>query len=155
MNSWLGALQCEDVRWRVYTAGADFAVPFTGRVLTREAPGGYDYCCEQRVATLHSFRPIWQAVLDRELCEMALVAQRLRDYGPRCIKQLRVDGIVCQIPRKEQAGFPALNEEAWPCGLRKYKAEKLKRDSPTIITVGCFRPHCAPSAPPPGVGGST
>ena len=76
---------------------------------------------------------------------MALMAQRLQAYGPRCIRQLRVDGIVCQIPRKEQPGFLALNEETWPCGLRKYKAEQLPRDSRTIALY--LR------RPPPGVGG--
>ena len=54
VNSWLGALQCSETRWRVFTGSRDLEVPFTGRVLTREAPGGYDHCCQIQVASLHS-----------------------------------------------------------------------------------------------------
>ena len=71
-------------------------MPFTGRVLTREAPGGYDHCCEIQVASLHSYRPTWQAVLDRELCEVAGMVRRLQSSGPRAVKPLRVDGVVAQ-----------------------------------------------------------
>ena len=75
---------------------------------------------------------------------MAHAVRRLQGYGPRCVRQLRVDSIVCQIPRKEKPTFLALNQETWPCGLRKYKAEQLPRESPTLKTVGCFRPRCTP-----------
>ena len=43
INSWLGALQCEEVRWRVFSGSRDLVVPFAGRVLTRESPEGWDH----------------------------------------------------------------------------------------------------------------
>ena len=129
MNSWLGSLQCAGLRWRVFTGSKELYVPFAGRILTRAAPGGYDHCCQQEVVSLSSYRPIWQAVLDRELCGVAGMVRRLQSFGPRAVKQLRVDGVVAQIPRKGQARFLALNEETWPCGLRKFKAEKLPPNS--------------------------
>ena len=87
-------------------------------------------------------------MLDRELCEVAGMVRRLPSFGPRVVKQLRVDGVVAQIPRREQARFLALNAETWPCGLRTYKAEKLPPHSPTIVTVGCFSPVTEAGKPP-------
>ena len=77
INSWLGALMCGEVKWRVYSGSRDLAVPFAGRVMTRASPEGFDHCCEQRVASLSSFRPLWQTVLDMELCAMATITRRL------------------------------------------------------------------------------
>ena len=57
INSWLGALQCEEIRWKVFSGSRDLIPPFAGRVLSRKSPEGYDHCCEQRVASLSSFRP--------------------------------------------------------------------------------------------------
>ena len=48
----------------------------------------------QRVCVLSSYRMIWQAVLDRELCLMAA----LRDE-PFLVKQMRVDGAVLHANR--------------------------------------------------------
>ncbi len=89
INSWLGALQCEEVRWNVFSGSRDLVIPFQGHVMTRESPEGYDHCCEQRVASLSTFRPIWQTVLDMELVEMTIITHRLAAYEPRCVKQLR------------------------------------------------------------------
>ena len=56
--------------------------------------------CRQRIASLASYRPLYQAVLDAELTLMAEVALRLRNQFGAKPRQLRVDGCVCQIPKK-------------------------------------------------------
>ena len=68
---------CEGVEWRVFSGSRGMTCPFAGRVLTRQSPEGYDHCCEQRVASLSSFRLIYHTVLDMELCAMATITQRL------------------------------------------------------------------------------
>ena len=62
--------------------------------------GGYDVLCRQRIASLASYRPLYQAVLDAELTLMAEVALRLRNQFGAKPRQLRVDGVVVQIPKK-------------------------------------------------------
>jgi hypothetical protein len=152
INSWLGALQCAELRWKVISGSRDLLLPFRGRVLTRESPEGYDHCLEQRVASLSNFTPLVWTVLDMELCEMAMITQRLAAYGPRCVKQLRVDGVVCQVPRTKKAEVLAWDKERGAAG-QKYKVEQLAPDSRSIITIGTFQPYCGPGTAPPGCGG--
>ena len=67
-NQWLGSLMCAPYKYKVFTVGhPDAPVPFAGVRFTREAPGGYDVLCRQRIASLASYRPLYQAVLDAEL----------------------------------------------------------------------------------------
>ena len=71
---------CAQYKYKVFTVETpDAEVPFTGARFTRAAPGGYDVFCQQRIATLASYRPLYQAVLDAELTLMAEVAMRLRN----------------------------------------------------------------------------
>ena len=51
------------------------SVPFLGRILRKPAPGGWDHCARQEVASLSSHRPIWAYILDRELTEVAGMVQ--------------------------------------------------------------------------------
>ena len=95
---------------------------------------------------------MWQTVLDIELCEMAVITQRLATYGHRVCKQLRVDGVVCQLPRKKKAEVLAWNDEKGAAG-KKYKVEQLLSDSRTIITIGNFNPVCEEGTAPQLCGG--
>ena len=71
---------CVPYKYKVFTVShPDAPVPFAGVRFTREAPGGYDVLCRQRIASLASYRPLYQAVLDAELTLMAEVALRLRN----------------------------------------------------------------------------
>ena len=76
------------------------------------APGGYDIFCQQRIATLASYRPLYQAVLDAELTLMAEVAMRLRNQFNAKPRQLRVDGCVIQVSRKQAKRLLEWREEA-------------------------------------------
>ena len=70
---------CAPYKYKVFTVQhPDAPVPFAGPRFTREAPVGYDVLCRQRVSSLASYRPLYQAVLDAELClmgEMAMVTE--------------------------------------------------------------------------------
>ena len=98
INQWLGSLMCAQYKYKVFTVETPSAeVPFTGARFTRAAPGGYDIFCQQRIATLASYRPLYQAVLDAELTLMAEVSMRLRNQFGAKPRQLRVDGCVVQV----------------------------------------------------------
>ena len=113
-NSWIGALQCREVKWKVFSSSdRNIDIPFRGPKLYKEAPGGWDVMCQQRVCTLSSYRMIWHAVLDRELCLMTA----LRNEG-FTIKQMRVDGLVCHVSRKGKKRLLELEEEAWSNGSK-------------------------------------
>ncbi len=69
---------CPQVLYKVFTGTKDMTIPFAGPRMYKEAPGGLtDVMCRQTVATLSSYRPIWQAVLDKELVLMAELRLRL------------------------------------------------------------------------------
>ena len=104
VNQWLGSLMCAPYKYKVFTVGhPDAPVPFAGVRFTREAPGGYDVLCRQRIASLASYRPLYQAVLDAELTLMGEVALRLRNQFGAKPRQLRVDGCVVQIPKSTRS----------------------------------------------------
>ena len=149
INSWVGALQCKEVKWKVFTStDRNLDIPFRGPRMYKEAVGGWDILCQQRVCVLSSFRMIWQTVLDRELCLMAA----LRDVG-FTIKQMRVDGVICHVSRKQgQKRLLELKEETWPSGKNKYKVKKLDKDAPELITVGSFHPVCQEGKAPSQIG---
>ncbi len=84
---------CPPVRYNVYTGSR-------GKLI-KDAPGGLcDIMCRQYVATLSSYRPIWQ--LEQELCRMAELRLRLNQISPSCVHQMRVDGIVAIVPQKDK-----------------------------------------------------
>ena len=130
----------------------DAPVPFAGVRFTREAPGGYDVLCRQRIASLASYRPLYQAVLDAELTLMGEVALRLRNQFGAKPRQLRVDGCVVQIPKKHAKRLLEWREEAWPTGNKRFRVSQLEPDSRMIIDVGCFNPVCAEGKEPARVG---
>ena len=104
--------------------------------------------CRQTVATLASYRSLWQAILDKELCLMAELRLRLRQMSPNACLQMRVDGIIAQMPKKEKKRLLAWGDETWPSGGKKYKVEEIEHDSRSIITVGTFHPVCTPGEEP-------
>ena len=106
------------------------------------APGGYDVLCRQRIASLASYRPLYQAVLAAELTLMAEVALRLRNQFGAKPRQLRVDGCVVQVPKKHAKRLLEWREEAWPTGNKRFRVSQREPDSRTIIDVGCFNPVC-------------
>ena len=114
--------------------------------------GGYDVLCRQRIASLASYRPLYQAVLDAELTLMAEVALRLRNQFGAKPRQLRVDGVVVQIPKKHTKRLLEWREEAWPTGNKRFRVSQLEPDSRTIIDVGCFNPVCVEGKVPARVG---
>ena len=60
INQWLGSLMFAPYKYKVFTVGhPDAPVPFAGVRFTREAPGGYDVLCRQRIASLASYRPLY------------------------------------------------------------------------------------------------
>ena len=107
-----------DFKYKVFTGSEGMAVPFQGRILRKPAPGGWDHCLRQEIASLTSYRRIWQYILDRELCEIAALVRRFQEHGPRSVIQCRVDGVVACLPRKEQKRALEMNEETWPCGVK-------------------------------------
>ena len=127
-------------------------MPFAGVRFTREAPGGYDVLCRQRIASLASYRPLYQAVLDAELTLMWEVALRLWNQFGAKPRQLRVDGVVVQIPEKHAKRLLEWREEAWPTGNKRFRVSTLEPDSSTIIDVGCFNPVCVEGKEPVSVG---
>ena len=86
---------CAPYKYRVFTVGRpDAPVPFAG---VRRCP--LRACtCRQRIASVASYPPLYQAVLDAELTVLAEVALRLRNQFSAKPRQLRVDGVVVQIP---------------------------------------------------------
>ncbi len=46
---------------------------------------------------MSSYRPLWQAVLDEELVQVAYMSRSLEQLGKNCCKQLRTDGIVAEV----------------------------------------------------------
>ena len=98
--------------------------PFAGVRFTREAPGGYDVLCRQRIASLASYRPLYQAVLDAELTLMAEVALRLRSQFGAKPRQLRVDGCVVHIGKKHTKRLLEWREEAWPTGNKRFRVSR-------------------------------
>ena len=148
INSWIGALQCREVKWKVFTSSdRHLDLPFGGPKLYKEAPGGFDILCQQRVCSCSSFRLIWQSVLDRELCLMAA----LRDES-FTIKQMRVDGAVCHVSRTSQKRLLAMKEELWSHGAKRFKVKTLDKDAPELITVGAFHPVCQEGKEPTPIG---
>ena len=76
----------------------------------------------------------------------------LRDVG-FTIKQMRVDGVICHVSRKQgQKRLLEVKEETWPSGAKKYKVKKLDKDAPELITVGSFHPVCAEGRAPAQIG---
>ncbi len=69
--------------------------------------------CQQRVCTLSSYRMVWHAVLDRELCLMT--ALRTEGFA---IKQMRVGGAICHVPRKGQNRSLEMKEDTWANGTK-------------------------------------
>ena len=63
-------------RYQVFTGSESMCVPFLGRILRKEAPGGWDHCARQEVACVSSHRPIWGYILDRELTEVGEMVSR-------------------------------------------------------------------------------
>ena len=114
-----------------------------GASRARPRGGCYDVLCRQRIASLASYRPLYQAVLDAELTLMAEVALRLRNQFGAMLRQLRVDGGVVQIPKKHTKRLLEWREEAWPTGNKRFRVSQLEPDSRTIIDVGCVNPVCA------------
>ena len=134
VNSWIGTLMIQnDFRYKVFTGSEGMAVPFQGRILRKPAPGGFDHCCRQEIASLTSYRPIYQYILDRELVEVATLVRRFLEHGVRSVIQCRVDGVVACLPKKEHKRAMELNEETWPCGVRKLKVEKIYANHRTLI----------------------
>ena len=149
INQWLGSLMCAPYKYKVFTVGhPDAPVPFAGVRFTREAPGGYDVLCRQRIASLASYRPLYQAVLDAELTLMAGVALRLRNQFGAKPRQLRVNSVVVQIPKKHTKRLLEWREEAWPTGNKRFRVSQLEPDSRTLTDVGCFNPVCAEGKEP-------
>ena len=104
-------------------------IPFSRPRLYKTAPGGFtDVMCRQTVATLASYRPLWQAVLDKELYLMAEMRTRLRMISPNACLQLRVDGIIAKMPKKEKKRLLAWGDETWSSGGKKYKVEENDKD---------------------------
>ncbi len=61
VNSWIGTLMIEnDYKYKVFTGSERMFVPFSGRILRKPAPEGWDHACRQEVAKLSSYRPIYQ-----------------------------------------------------------------------------------------------
>ena len=103
VNSWVGSLMIENEwKYRVFTGSESLYVPFQGRILRKPAPGGWDHCARQEVASLSSHRPIWHYILDRELTEVALMVRAFQTWGPRNVFQCRVDGVVACVPKKDR-----------------------------------------------------
>ena len=135
-------------KYKVFTVKDPHAsVPFTGPRFTKEAPGGWDIFCRQRRVSLASYRPLYQAVLDAELTLMAEVAFRLRQQFNTKPRQLRVDGVVVQLPKKSAKRLAEWGEETWAAGKR-FKVSRLEADSRTLIEVGCFHPVCSAGTEP-------
>ena len=84
--------------------------------------------CRQHITSLASYRPLYQAMLDAELTLMAEVALRLwKQFGAKP-RQLRVDGCVCQIPKKHAKRLLEWREEAWPTGNKRFRVSTLEPD---------------------------
>ena len=49
------------------------------------------------------------------------VALRLRNQFGAKPRQLRVDGVVCQIPKKHAKRLLEWREEAWPTGNKRFR----------------------------------
>ena len=75
-------------------------MPFSGPRLVREAPGGFDLLCRQRQVSLGSKRPLYQTVPGAEVTLMGELRLRLKLEFNVQPKQFRVDGLVCQLPKK-------------------------------------------------------
>ena len=116
---------CAPYKYKVFP---DAPVPFAGPRFTREAPGGYDVLCRQRIASLASYRPLFQAVLDAELTLMGEVAMRLRTQFGAKPRQLRVDGCVVQIPKKHVKRLREWADETWAAGKR-FRVSQLEPES--------------------------
>ena len=144
---------CAPFKYKVFTVQTpDASVQFTGARFTRAAPGGYDIFCQQRIATLASYRPLYQPVLDAELTLMAEVAMRLRNQFNAKPRQLRVDGCVVQVSKKQVKRLLEWREEEWSTGKRRFRVSQLETDSRTIIDIGCFHPVCAEGKEPARAG---
>merc|ERR1712185_881796 len=114
-----------DYKYKVFTGSESMAVPFLGAILRKPAPGGWDHCARQSVATLSSHRPIWQYILDRELTEVAHMVRTFQTWGPRSVIQCRVDGVVAVLPKKDRKrALEKLGEETWAAG-KKLKVEEI------------------------------
>ena len=83
---------------------------------------------------------------------MAEVALRLRNQFGAKPKQLRVDGVVVQIAKKQTKRLLEWREESWPTGKKRFRVTQLEPDSRTLIDVGCFNPVCAEGKEPAQVG---
>ncbi len=144
MNSWIGTLMIEsDYKYKVFTGSEGMFIPFPGRILRKPAPEGWDHACRQEVAKLSSYRPIYQYILDREIVEIATIVRYFLASGPRSVIQCRVDGVVACLPKKEHKRALELDEETWPCGLKKLKVEKIEADHRTLIPAHhVFSPTC-------------
>ena len=79
---------------------------------------------------------------------MAEVSLRLRNQFGAKPRQLRVDGVVVQIPKKHVKRLLEWREEAWPTGNKRFRASQLEPDSRTLIGVGCLCPVCAEGKEP-------
>ena len=83
---------------------------------------------------------------------MAELRLRLKQISPNSCFQLRVDGVVAQVPKRDKKRLLSWGEETWPSGGRKFKVEELGHDSKTIITVGTSHPVCAVGGEPARAG---
>ena len=150
VNSWIGTLMIQnDFRYKVFTGSEGMAVPFQGRILRKPAPGGFDHCCRQEIASLTSYRPIYQYILDRELVEVATLVRRFLEHGVRSVIQCRVDGIVACLPKKDRRrALEKLGEETWAAG-KKLKVEEIGPAHRTLIPQHhVFSPTCEPGEAP-------
>ena len=77
--------------------------------------------------------------------EVATLVRRFLEHGVRSVIQCRVDGVVACLPKKEHKRAMELNEEAWPCGVKKLKDEKIYANHRTLIPAHhVFNPICEP-----------
>ena len=108
--------------------------------------------CQQRIATLASYRPLYQAVLDAELTLMAEVAMRLRNQFNAKPRQLRVDGCVVQVSRKQAKRLLEWRENFGRPGNGASVFPNWKRTAARSSTLAAFIPcalkarnRCAPA----------
>ena len=78
---------------------------------------------------------------------MAEIAFRLRQQFNTKPRQLRVDGVVVQLPKRSAKRLAEWGEETWAAGKR-FKVSRLETDSRTLIEVGCFHPVCSTGSEP-------
>ena len=105
INALLGIWSIDTHTTHIVTTQFDkYDVHFTGKVTTRDAPGGmHDLIYTQLSVKNTCMRPIVHQILDRELTLLSEIALKIELLGipMRCIKQCRVDSLLVQPGKRE------------------------------------------------------